>query len=582
VRGACCDIFEEEELDNEGRCLVLELNGGSDCEGDPNPNGNIVIFNVYVPTSGQKYARIPFKMRFLTRLRDKMKQVRAAGKRVILCGDLNIAPEDSDVNWRDRVVMLEEIESLYNNYNHISSSSSSLQQQTEVVTWPKDPLALEVLGKVARAVPQIRQAIEDIQVVKIPGKSDQQQPNSSSNNRYARKDDSYKAVVNRRKEIKIGKTFDREWQASLRLGLKPFAVNSQGVEVADQVVASGGAEERDRDGEKFVVWAGGISLLHLADIMNKVLEIPFTENQQRIFSRAFGKTYYAPCLIDYFHALTREDKMIDTFRNSGNPKKRLALGRHTAWDQYTNARYENKGVRIDFILIDQELGHWTKETDYYLGGGDEKFEATSEEAALRMCTAFGNYQPAGFDGNGINDVSMDVLNMQFPPGEQFVNGIVYTPPRYSDHVGVSLLLHVNASDVVKVVSDEDEKSAKIVTAPLFSQKRTRKAQPHRDTRTISSFFTSSSSSHKGGAGAHSSHGNAGSSPRQKGVVVGLKLSQSQQRTNTKKKKTTTSVSINNSSKAKRKSSNPDGRTIPKQKQKKQISLGNYFLPKNNQ
>ena len=475
-----------------------------------------------------------------------MKKVRAMGKKVMLCGDLNIAPGDKDVNWKDRVVMLEDVQSLYNSSQSQSQSQSHSQE---------DPLAREVLGKVARAVPQIKQVIEDVQIVKIPGKSDANLNSSSNTNRYARKDDSFKAVIHRKKEIKIGKTFDREWQASIRLGLQQYAVNHKGE-------AAGAEEEEIEEGEKketFIVWAGGISLLHLSDIMNKVLEIPFSENQQKIFSRAYGKTYYAPCLIDYFHSLTNEDGMIDTFRAANGD----AVERHTAWDQYTNGRYENRGVRIDFIMVDQDLHQLTRETDFYLGGGDGgRVKESSEEAALKMCTAYGNYQAAPFDGSGIYDPPMTVLDMQFPPKNQFVNGIVYTPPRYSDHVGVSLLLHVKTDGRTTATTTTTAATGGVggggvdKTNSLFSPKRTRKAQPHRDTRTISSFFTQ-----KGTTDAKNAKSAQNVNVRQR-TVIGLTLSQHQ-------KKTPTQV------KSKSKSSRNEGGCPPQKKQKSLLS----FLPK---
>lgn len=66
-----------QELDEEGRCILTY-------------HGSFVVFNCYVPNSGDGSRRLPFKMRFLRALRARMAQVRASGLAVVLVGDLNI------------------------------------------------------------------------------------------------------------------------------------------------------------------------------------------------------------------------------------------------------------------------------------------------------------------------------------------------------------------------------------------------------------------------------------------------------------------------------------------------------------
>jgi hypothetical protein len=51
------------ELDSEGRCLVTD-------------HGTLMIFNVYVPNSGSGSSRLPYKLRFLQALRERMIEVR--------------------------------------------------------------------------------------------------------------------------------------------------------------------------------------------------------------------------------------------------------------------------------------------------------------------------------------------------------------------------------------------------------------------------------------------------------------------------------------------------------------------------
>ena len=149
----------------------------------------------------------------------------------------------------------------------------------------------------------------------------------------------------------------------------------------------------------------------MADTL-KAASLTLSEEEQRILSRHYGRTYYAPCLIDYFDLLTRGDDMVDTFRH-GYPSSQVEE-RFTCWEQYTNARYENKGVRIDFILIDKDLFESCHEmADYGLDGGCDKFAIGSERAALRECTANGQFKMAPFNGGGIEDPPQWVYDKQF-------------------------------------------------------------------------------------------------------------------------------------------------------------------------
>lgn len=70
------------------------------------------VVSVYVPngesTTSEKYA---FKLRWLAEFHSYLKRLLEEDKRVIVCGDFNIAPEDRDVwspeHWRDKVLCSE-------------------------------------------------------------------------------------------------------------------------------------------------------------------------------------------------------------------------------------------------------------------------------------------------------------------------------------------------------------------------------------------------------------------------------------------------------------------------------------------
>lgn len=84
--------LRDEALDHEGRCLLVELRTG------------VVVVNVYVPNSGD--GRLPVKLAFLDALAGLLARERASGKRVVLCGDLNLQTRALDTHWRRRRLRL--------------------------------------------------------------------------------------------------------------------------------------------------------------------------------------------------------------------------------------------------------------------------------------------------------------------------------------------------------------------------------------------------------------------------------------------------------------------------------------------
>jgi len=61
--------------------------------------GGVVFASVYVPNGGKDY---PAKLRFLEAMRGYVDGVHAAGDRLVLCGDLNVARTDMDVHSKER------------------------------------------------------------------------------------------------------------------------------------------------------------------------------------------------------------------------------------------------------------------------------------------------------------------------------------------------------------------------------------------------------------------------------------------------------------------------------------------------
>eukprot|EP00911_Craspedida_sp_UC1_P000123 UC1_evm1s97 len=164
------------------------------------------------------------------------------------------------------------------------------------------------------------------------------------------------------------------------------------------------------------------------------------------------------------------DGMIDAFAHY-HPR---AQGRFTCWDQYRNQRYANVGSRIDFTLVDNALfavAARRGDAGLYNPGAANGTGDDAEHAGQLAATANGAWQPVPFEGGGM-EISRNrpqSMETQFRPPH---TGIVYTPPNYSDHVGVSLVL-------------EDAAVRPETGMQLSNDSATRGAMPHRKQPRIS-------------------------------------------------------------------------------------------------
>lgn len=78
--------FRHPDFDHETRIVTAEAD-------------DLVLASIYVPNGGKDF---PAKMRFLEALDGYVAAVHATGRRLILCGDLNVARTDRDVHPRER------------------------------------------------------------------------------------------------------------------------------------------------------------------------------------------------------------------------------------------------------------------------------------------------------------------------------------------------------------------------------------------------------------------------------------------------------------------------------------------------
>jgi exodeoxyribonuclease-3 len=78
--------FSHPAFDMESRIVQVDL-------------GNLIVASVYVPNGGKDYEA---KLRFLNALIAWTREVHAAGRELVLCGDMNIARSEMDVHPKER------------------------------------------------------------------------------------------------------------------------------------------------------------------------------------------------------------------------------------------------------------------------------------------------------------------------------------------------------------------------------------------------------------------------------------------------------------------------------------------------
>ena len=417
--------------------------------------GDFVLFNVYTPTS----SRHGFKMQFLTALRRAMQQKRAAGRAVILAGDLNIKRRAEDVPWRSRII----------DFRRAFSEPGAV---------PYD-LPPALTAKLAGWGPAVRKVLASLSVTRVPGKS------SGATGQYTRKEDSWRVSytpiegASAGKAVPLAKPYESEEGA-----MHEWQIGRGG---EDQVLA-----DPDAPGGQWLVWKGDcFAVSQLAEVVTKALGQPLPETELRALAQ-HGTSYSAPCLLQWMDALTGEDGMVDSFA-AVHPH---AEERFTCWNQSTNRRYENDGMRIDYMFVDGSLAHRILPgaplpTGSFTGSPD------SAAAALSATIAGGGWKPAPFDGGGVPEAAMSVYNTQF---QEPATSIRYMPPSYSDHIAVTLLL-------------EDAHPPTGLTLKM-SDPATRFACPHKQTRSIKSFFTGAP---KGGASAAQGADEAAAKPAEQGA-----------------------------------------------------------------
>ena len=83
-------LFSHPDFDYEYRIAATDLT---------TPAGEVTVASVYVPNGGKDF---PAKMRFLEAMDAYAASFQAAGRTLVLCGDMNVARTDRDVHPKER------------------------------------------------------------------------------------------------------------------------------------------------------------------------------------------------------------------------------------------------------------------------------------------------------------------------------------------------------------------------------------------------------------------------------------------------------------------------------------------------
>ncbi|KAL3810016.1 hypothetical protein ACHAXA_006131 [Cyclostephanos tholiformis] len=501
VLGADSRPLGKSEFDDQGRCVMTD-------------HGAFVLFNVYVPC-GSDSTSLPRKMGFLHALRDAMDRQRDVhGKGVILVGDMNIALDGRDVHWEDRRVNVDEV-----------LEEGRLRRLRQRRRRRRGGGGGE---------DETEDGMEDeTNDIDIDDRDDDDEDDDVSS---AWQDDvathwdgivaalsTLEALPRRTTNPSTGATFDRFRARVMVAAVGPSSSN------VDDGGGGGGGEGGGGGGGGRSVMLGdyedtvenalgrynldeltysdprtgldvvyrkrnSVSVRTLSELMAKVCGVHWNEGVRRRISDSdfSGPNPDSPPLLWMRSLLDGENGMVDVFRHL-YPN---AEARFTCWHQFTQKRYTNEGTRIDYTLVDRSLMEYVEPLPplppndvgcrsmslLRCGGRDASHpkyvdvDPMGEEAALMAATACGLFESGTYTGGGIAPATRMALDTQFVGKPH--TGILYTPPSYSDHVAVSLLMK------------DDLLSNRIGTSDLIDDGPTRKAQPHKRQRPISSFFSS--------------------------------------------------------------------------------------------
>eukprot|EP00746_Dinoflagellata_sp_MGD_P000815 gnl/MRDRNA2_/MRDRNA2_101491_c0_seq1.p1 gnl/MRDRNA2_/MRDRNA2_101491_c0~~gnl/MRDRNA2_/MRDRNA2_101491_c0_seq1.p1 ORF type:complete len:611 (-),score=112.54 gnl/MRDRNA2_/MRDRNA2_101491_c0_seq1:68-1900(-) len=444
VLGATQQVLGIGEFDKQGRALLSD-------------HGAFVVLNVYIQhlnvsenmaEGGSSECRN--KLRFLEALESRMVELRNLGKRVLLCGDMNLTHRALDQKAERRLLWVNEEGNLTFSLPMKTYAMCSVGTHSEVVELTSTHAGGNKTNETESEAHVIRQAYgdktdescKDVQVA-VSGSTAESQM-------------AFDAVVPLSGSFMSQMAPLPEW-AGKWVSVKDV---SDRTKLAVEVIAAGGECIHIREGG-CVPW------------LRRLVVGPQETN-----SNAASQCTKAP--------------WADVFAEVHSQAK----DRFTCWSSKANLRYINYGTRIDYVITDRKTfddcvvhspssclpGVSIKRCD---PSGDvdsicsPNVDATSAQAAKNAATYFGAWHGSVVgEGLKLQADDMRLNNSQFP--DEPATGLIYTPPSYSDHIPVSVLFK---SKLLEPVVEQQH-------ACVASKVETQRCQPWKVQRSISAFFTS--------------------------------------------------------------------------------------------
>ena len=505
--------LRDVRLDVEGRCVFTD-------------HGDFVLFNCYVPNSGAGSKQLPLKLKFLRALQRAMQRQRALGRHVVLCGDLNLKAREKDCHWEWRSLdlrgMLRHLPAVAGPAAEASIDGASAkaaaqqeQRQEEEEEEEEEKKGEEegdaeasssssssssssaslrrMRAQLREKWPMIREALAQRRVKAITVKSASAHGGTQTKFRVVAPRAKTKPVAgtapsacakpkpkpkpHREITVTLGRPHETEARAEAQFNL-----------VRRTVV------DEEREVELCVAAEMRLAVSDLSECMEKLGGVRWSVAQQRALARSRWTRQTEGDAVgpstQWLRSAMAEMDLVDVFAELWPS----AEARFTCWEQRTNARYSNHGGRIDYFIVPRPFFKRYVRAGGPLAGGapaaagevegegiegddrnrDESSSLT-EAAALRAGTANGRWHAASYDGGGIGDGATAVYEDQFSSNAsgRHGSGMVYTPPKFSDHIGVSLLLEGCAPAGLTLDA---------------SDAATRACQPQRNQRRISDLF----------------------------------------------------------------------------------------------
>lgn len=479
VQSADSTPLKDPELDSQGRCIMTD-------------HGGFVVFNVYVPNGIH-----PNKMKFLNALQNAMRLQRESGKHVVLVGDMNLKIDKRDIYWKHRVVNVDELLSEKEDQQQQQQCEGCNQQCSKEV--PIDTTAENGEDSKKSSTTSLPKWKTDIhnhwgQITTVL--------------------ETIEAMPCQTTNPTTKQTFNR-FRARVKVADSKYAILGTYEESAEDALfhytfSELSYEDASTNTRTICRKKNVVSVEVLTELMSKIVNVSWDPRTQREVanSKEANLNPDSPPYM-WMKALLEEDGMVDVFRHM-YPE---AEGRFTCWHQQKNRRYVNEGGRIDFTLVDKAILDQVDTSSGSLRCGTKPHaNPFGEEAALMACTSNGMFQAPSFSGGGIAQVSKRALDSQFGPPH---TGMIYTPPSYSDHIAISLLM-------------KESFNANAGQLTLQSNASTKKSQPHKKQKSMMSFLCAPGATKKTASSNSSSTASASSTSTATAAAAGLKRPAQQQ------------------------------------------------------